>query len=113
MSISQPVQAAEPSASFSARLVAIGYVVVGTLIAVAAVVSILVGRDEHPAPGIAGFYTSTSTCLGTGFKLASRASSSTSAAAPVRSSASRTGGSTGDVSCVKGGSEAADLAVQG
>ena len=69
LSISQPVQAAEPSASFSARRVTIGYVVVGTLIAVAAVVSILVGRDEHPAPGIAGFYTSTSTCLGTNFKL--------------------------------------------
>ena len=46
-----------------------GYVVVGALVAVAATVSILLGRDEHPAPAVAGFYASASKCLGSNFKV--------------------------------------------
>jgi Kef-type K+ transport system membrane component KefB len=113
VSISQPAAAAEPSSSFSARKVAIGYVVVGTLIAVAAVVSILVGRDEHPSPAVAGFYTSASTCLGTNFKVSQSGQFVDFGQGPGGKFRLQDRRLKGDVSCVKGGSAAADLAVQG
>jgi hypothetical protein len=69
VSTGESVAASGPSAPFGGRRLVLGYAVVGVLVAVAAVVSILAGRDEHPAPAFAGFYTSASACLGTNFKV--------------------------------------------
>ena len=50
------------------RLV-VGYAAVAAILASAATVSILIGHDEHAAPAIGAFYKSTSSCLGSNFKL--------------------------------------------
>src|SRR5439155_17530339 len=52
----------------STRLIAGYAVVIGFLVAAIAI-SITAGHDEHAAPNIAGFYTSSTPCLGKSFKL--------------------------------------------
>src|SRR5579864_1470912 len=48
------------------RLVA-GYVAVFAFLAAAIAISISIGHSRHAAPGIAGFYSSSSACLGKSF----------------------------------------------
>jgi Kef-type K+ transport system membrane component KefB len=91
----------------------LGYAVVGVLVAVAAVVSILAGRDEHPAPAFAGFYTSASACLGTNFKVSQSGQFVDFGSGPEAKFRLSDSQLKGDVTCVKGGSKAADLAVDG
>jgi Kef-type K+ transport system membrane component KefB len=51
-----------------ARLVG-GYVVVAAILVAAVAISISVGHGEHPAPSVAGFYSTNSSCLGKSWKL--------------------------------------------
>jgi Kef-type K+ transport system membrane component KefB len=47
----------------------VGYAIVAGILVAAVAVSISLGHREHPAPSIAGFYTTDSTCLGKSWKL--------------------------------------------
>jgi Kef-type K+ transport system membrane component KefB len=104
---------AAPPAPFGARRLISGYLFVGVLVAAAASVSIVVGRGEHPAPAAAGFYASSSPCLGSNFKLAQSGQFVDLSGGPsgkLRFHGSQLGG---HVTCAKGASGAASLAFQG
>ena len=91
----------------------VGYVVVAAFLLVAVAVSVVIGRDEHAQPAIAGFYTSDSACLGESFKLVQSGEFvdiSDGASGKLRLRDDRL---TGAVDCVGGGSEPVDLAVAG
>jgi Kef-type K+ transport system membrane component KefB len=113
VSTGEPVAASGPSASFGGRRLVLGYAVVGVLVAVAAVVSILAGRDEHPAPAFAGFYTSASACLGTNFKVSQSGQFVDFGSGPEAKFRLSDSQLKGNVTCVTGGSKAADLRVDG
>jgi Kef-type K+ transport system membrane component KefB len=108
------VTAAEAPTAFGGRKLVAGYVVVGSLLAAAAVFSIIVGRDKHPQPGIAGFY-SASSCLGSNFKLSQSGQYVDLGQGPSGSLKFHNGKLTGDVTCAGGaaGSGAANLSVHG
>ena len=94
------------------RLLA-GYVAVGAFLAAAATVSIVIGRGEHATPAIGAFYKSTSTCLGSSFRLNQSGQFVDLGGGPSGKLRLRHGQLTGDVTCVGGGTAAANLALQG
>jgi K+:H+ antiporter len=95
------------------RLIA-GYVVVAAILAVATVVSIVLGHDEHATPAIAGFYKSSSACLGSKFKLSQSGQFVDLGSGPSGKLRFRDGHLKGDITCKGGGAAAAsDLAVAG
>jgi Kef-type K+ transport system membrane component KefB len=105
--------AAAPSSSFGGRRLVAGYVVVAALVAVAASVSIVLGHDEHPAPAVAGFYSSASTCLGSNFKVSQSGEFVDLGGGPSGKLRLGSRHLKGNVRCAKGGSGSADLAVLG
>src|SRR5207248_2306725 len=95
------------------RLV-VGYAAVAAILAAATSVSIVLGHDEHAAPGIAGFYKSSSACLGSNFKLGQSGQFVDLGSGPSGKLRFRHGHLTGDITCKGGGAAvASDLAVQG
>jgi len=109
-----PVAAGKSQSSFGGRRLVAGYVVVGALVAVAATVSILLGRDEHPAPAVAGFYASASKCLGSSFKITQSGQFIDLGGGPSGQLRLRSRRLKGHVTCAgPGGSGAAVLAVEG
>jgi Kef-type K+ transport system membrane component KefB len=105
--------AAESQSRFGGRRLVAGYVVVGLALAAAAAISIVVGHDENPPPNVAGFYATSSACLGSRFKVAQSGKYIDLGSGPGGKLVLEDGRITGDVSCVGGGTEGADLAVQG
>jgi Kef-type K+ transport system membrane component KefB len=103
----------EPERSFGGLRLVVGYIVVAAFLAVAASVSILTGRDEHPAPAIGGFYASASKCLGPKFKVDQSGQFVDFVDGPRAKLRLKGGKLTGDATCVGGGAAAADLTVQG
>src|SRR6266702_4059877 len=94
------------------RLIA-GYVAVFAFLAAAVAISLSVGHHRHPAPAVAGFYSSTSACLGKSFKLEQSGQFVDLGGGPSGKLRLRSGHLTGKVHCLTGGSAALDLAVAG
>jgi Kef-type K+ transport system membrane component KefB len=89
-----------------------GYAVVVAFLVVAVSVSISVGTDRNAAPGIGGFYTSTSACLGDDFKIEQSGqfvdlSGSSSGKLRLRDDRLK-----GTVDCAGGGTAAVDLGFE-
>ena len=94
------------------RLIA-GYVAVFAFLAAAIAISLSVGHHRHPAPAVAGFYSSTSACLGKSFKLEQSGQFVDLGGGPSGKLRLRSGHLTGTVHCLTGGSAALDLAAAG
>jgi Kef-type K+ transport system membrane component KefB len=91
----------------------LGYAVVAALLAAAASVSILTGRDEDPARAVGGFYASKSRCLGSSFKLSQSGQYVDLGDGPGGKLTLDGRRLTGDVDCVGGGTAASHLVVEG
>lgn len=91
----------------------VGYVAVAAFLVAAVAVSVWVGRGEEAQPGIAGFYTSDSACLGERFKLAQSGQFLDLGDGIGGKLRLEHGRLTGSVDCAGGGSERVDLAVSG
>jgi Kef-type K+ transport system membrane component KefB len=91
----------------------LGYSLVAVFLAAAAAFSIITGRDENPPPAIGGFYASASSCLGSSFRLDQSGQFVDLAEGPGGKLRLRNHKLTGDVTCVGGGTAAAELAVAG
>jgi Kef-type K+ transport system membrane component KefB len=103
---------AEPAQTdIGRRRLVVGYAVLVTLLVAAIAISISFGRDEHAAPAIGGFYSSTSACLGDDLKLSQSGQfvdASGTASGKLRLQDRKL---TGTVSCAGGGTAALSLAV--
>jgi hypothetical protein len=86
----------------------LGYVVVFGLLAVAIGISFGIGRSHHPEPAIGGFYTSSSTCLGSTFKLSQSGQFVDLGEGVSGKLRLQHGHLKGTVNCASGGSEKAD-----
>ncbi|TMK69555.1 MAG: hypothetical protein E6G50_12030 [Actinobacteria bacterium] len=104
----------EESKTLGGMRLVVGYAAVAAILAAATSVSIVLGHDEHAAPGIAGFYKSSSACLGSNFKLGQSGQFVDLGSGPSGKLRFRHGHLTGDITCKGGGAAvASDLAVQG
>jgi Kef-type K+ transport system membrane component KefB len=103
---------AEPAQTdIGRRRLVVGYAVLLAFLVAAISISISLGRDEHAAPAIGGFYSSTSACLGDDVKLAQSGQfvdASGTASGKLRL---QNGKLTGTVKCAAGGTAALSLAV--
>ncbi len=95
-----------------ARLVA-GYVAVGAFLAAAIATSIGIGHGRHAEPSVAGFYSSSSACLGKSFKLDQSGQFVDLSGGPSGKLRLRSGHLTGNAHCLTGGTAALNLAVAG
>jgi Kef-type K+ transport system membrane component KefB len=113
MAATRAVALEEPKAFGKMRLI-VGYGVVAAILAVATTISIVLGHDEHAAPAIGAFYKSSSSCLGSKFKLNQSGQFVDLASGPSGKLRFKHSHLTGDITCAAGGAAlASDLAVQG
>ncbi|MGZ4320476.1 MAG: cation:proton antiporter [Gaiellaceae bacterium] len=108
--------AAEPattSGNLKGMRLVLGYAVVLSFLAAAIAISIGLGRDRHHAPAIGGFYTSSSACLGSSFKLAQSGEFVDLSQGVTGKLRLQGGHLTGTVNCASGGTAQADLVVSG
>jgi Kef-type K+ transport system membrane component KefB len=105
-----PIVPADRDGQNASRLV-VGYIAVIGFLTAAVTVSIAIGHGRHAEPAVAGFYTSTSACLGANFKLAQSGQFIDLSDGPSGKLRLRRGHVRGTVKCVDGGSAAADLTV--
>ena len=96
----------------SGRL-ALAYVTVLAFLAAAVGVSVTLGGDEHAQPAVAGFYRSTSDCLGPKFKFVQSGWFVDLSGGPSGKLRLRHRRLTGSITCRDGARTAADLRVTG
>jgi Kef-type K+ transport system membrane component KefB len=94
------------------RLIA-GYVAVTGFLVAAIATSIGIGDSRHAAPGIAGFYTSSSACLGKDFKLVQSGEFLDVSGGATGKLRLRHGHLRGNLTCAGGGAAATDLVLTG
>jgi len=101
------------TSKLNGKRLAIGYAAMLTFLAAAVAISVSVGRDRNPAPAIAGFYTSSSDCLGSSFKLAQSGQFIDLSQGVTGKLRLQDGHLTGTVNCASGGTAQADLVPHG
>jgi len=90
-----------------------GYAVLAALLATCATISIYAGNDEHPAPGVAGIYSSKSDCLGSSFQVEQSGQFVNLSTGPDGKYRLQDSRIHGNVTCAGGGAAALDLTVAG
>jgi Kef-type K+ transport system membrane component KefB len=111
--ITAPEAQAGPGTTLTTLKVVAGYVVVGAILAAAIAISLSLGRTRHPAPPVAGYYSSNSKCLGRDFRLDQSGEFVDMSGGPSGKLRLQNDHLTGTVTCSGGATAALDLAVHG
>jgi Kef-type K+ transport system membrane component KefB/nucleotide-binding universal stress UspA family protein len=112
-SASAAVEAVGTAHKLNGKRLLVGYAVMLSFLAAAVAISVGIGRDRNPAPAIGGFYTSSSDCLGSSFKLAQSGQFVDLSQGATGKLRLQNGHLTGTVDCASGGTAHVDLVPHG